>query len=62
MRYDPTRLTNNEKAIIDHALVRLRDLHRTYYEKHSNPKGDVAQHSKKYAELLDQLRGKVLEL
>jgi hypothetical protein len=60
---DPSKiLTNEEKAVINTALIKLRDINHAMYVHNSNPKGDVAQHSKQYAERIDQLRGKVLEL
>lgn len=63
IKTDPSKtLTNGEKAVINHALIKLRDLHHSMYAQYSNPRSDVAQHSKKYAEQIDQLRGKVLEL
>lgn len=60
---DPSKtLSNQEKAVINNALIMLRDLHWKLYTQNSNPKGDVAQHSKAYSEGIDQLRGKVFEL
>ena len=55
-------LTNQEKAVINTALIMLRDLHWKMYTGHSKPEGDVAQHSKAYSEAIDQLRGKVFDL
>lgn len=63
IKTDPTKtLSNGEKAVINHALIRLREVHWNNYARHSKPQGDVAQHSKRLAEQIDQLRGKVLEL
>jgi hypothetical protein len=61
-RKDVDKLTHQEKAVINNALIMLRDLHWKMYTGHSKPKGDVAQHSKAYAEAIDQLRGKVFDL
>jgi hypothetical protein len=61
-RKDVDKLTNQEKAVINTALIMLRDLHWKMYTGHSKPNGDVAQHSKAYAEAIDQLRGKVFDL
>jgi hypothetical protein len=61
-RNDTEKLTNQEKAVINNALIMLRDLHFKMYTGHSRPNGDVAQHSKAYAEAIDQLRGKVFDL
>jgi hypothetical protein len=61
-RNDTEKLTNQEKAVINSALIMLRDLHWKMYTGHSKPNGDVAQHSKTYAEAIDELRGKVFDL
>lgn len=60
---DPSKtLTNGEKAVINKALIRLRDYHLTQALAHSKPNGDIATFSRNYAEQIDALRGKVLEL
>lgn len=61
-RNEADKLTNQEKAVINTALIMLRDLHYKMYTGHSKPEGDVAQHSKAYSEAIDQLRGKVFDL
>lgn len=61
-RKEIDKLTNQEKAVINTALIMLRDLHWKMYTGHSKPNGDVAQHSKAYSEAIDQLRGKVFDL
>lgn len=59
-RNDPTKLTNQDKLIIEKGLIRLRNYHEAIHKESSVP--EARKSSGAWVERINQLRGKVFEL